>query len=509
MDKIAKKMRSMVLSIVILGAMLTVVSHDSLVMAQSASIWSVVTIPDLPTGASLVSLWTDRPGNLYVWSYTNEPRAILYHWDGRSWSQKLNLLGHSAAYVFGTGPSDIFASACVPAESYRTRMYHYDGTAWTEQLLPAGSKSASNIVGEPGNVYTGMSHGSADPTFILRYDGNEWQIVYTSVDIRHLAYISRNEIYSQSCWGHYLWDGNSWTWFPGFDFCDANVIWGMRDGMGILHLYTAGNNNFSNGVRVWRFVENPPGSMRGSWGCKCCTVFSDPGPGCSGYSGAGSANGIWGSGPNDIYVTGNLNHNNVGRVYHFDGTSWQRITDFGDIPQATSVWGSGPDDVWVGLADGLLLHYGPPVINVTIDIKPGSFPNPINLKSKGNVPVAILSSTTFDATTVDRSTVEFAGAHPLPIGETPEDVNGDGLLDIVLHFKTQDLNLQPGETEACLTGKTFNEQEFRGCDSVRILYCKGPILGDLDENCKVNFADFVIFCSHWLECTECTDPNCG
>lgn len=106
---------------------------------------------------------------------------------------------------------------------------------------------------------------------------------------------------------------------------------------------------------------------------------------------------------------------------------------------------------------------------INIDIKPGSFPNSINLKSKGNVPVAILSDPTFDATTVDPSTVVFAGASPLPIGKSPEDVNGDGLLDVVLHFKTQDLNLQPGDTQACLSGDTFSGQEFEGCDSVRII----------------------------------------
>ena len=108
-------------------------------------------------------------------------------------------------------------------------------------------------------------------------------------------------------------------------------------------------------------------------------------------------------------------------------------------------------------------------LTVNIDIKPGSFPNSINLKSKGNVAVAILSSPSFDAATVDRGTVEFAGAPALSIGGTPEDVNGDGLLDLVLHFSTQSLNLNSGDTEACLTGKTLSGQEFEGCDSVSIV----------------------------------------
>ncbi len=116
------------------------------------------------------------------------------------------------------------------------------------------------------------------------------------------------------------------------------------------------------------------------------------------------------------------------------------------------------------------IYIEPSVIPVLIDIKPGGFHNSINLKSKGKIPVAILSSPTFDATTVDWNTVVFAGASPLLIGQKPEDVNGDGLLDIVLHFNIQDLSLQPSiDTEACLTGKTLDEQEFEGCDSISIV----------------------------------------
>ncbi|MCX8031673.1 MAG: hypothetical protein N3A59_08885 [Thermodesulfovibrionales bacterium] len=110
-----------------------------------------------------------------------------------------------------------------------------------------------------------------------------------------------------------------------------------------------------------------------------------------------------------------------------------------------------------------------PIIEVLIDIKPGSFPNSINLKSKGNVSVAILSNSFFDATTIDRNTVIFAGASPLPIGKSYEYINYDELPDVVLHFRTQSLNLKFGDTEACLTGMTINGQSFKGCDSVRIV----------------------------------------
>jgi hypothetical protein len=121
------------------------------------------------------------------------------------------------------------------------------------------------------------------------------------------------------------------------------------------------------------------------------------------------------------------------------------------------------------VGDMMFQLFGAAELKVDIDIKPGSFPNSINRKSNGNVPVALLSSATFDATTADRSTVKFAGASPLDIGKSPEDVNGDGLLDVVFHFDTQSLSLPDGTTEACLTGKTTGGQAFKGCDSVRLV----------------------------------------
>jgi len=112
---------------------------------------------------------------------------------------------------------------------------------------------------------------------------------------------------------------------------------------------------------------------------------------------------------------------------------------------------------------------GPSVLEVDIDIKPGSSTNPINLKSKGKVPVAILSRPTFDATAMDRDTVLFAGAPALDIGRSPKDVDGDGLPDIVLHFEVQDLDIDPEDTELCLTGSTISGQEVKGCDTVKII----------------------------------------
>lgn len=111
--------------------------------------------------------------------------------------------------------------------------------------------------------------------------------------------------------------------------------------------------------------------------------------------------------------------------------------------------------------------------NVLIDIKPGSDPNSINLKSKGNIPVAILTTDTFDATQVDWETVSFG---PDRASESHgrshvNDVDNDGDMDVVLHFKTQEAGIACGDIEATLTGQTFGGEAISGTDSIKIVRC--------------------------------------
>lgn len=110
-------------------------------------------------------------------------------------------------------------------------------------------------------------------------------------------------------------------------------------------------------------------------------------------------------------------------------------------------------------------------ICVWIDIKPCSCPNSINPKSKGVVPVAVLSTDdpAFDATTVDPETVEFHDVSPLRWAF--EDVNGDGSMDIIFHFKTQELVAadMTSSGEYTLTGETFGGQTIQGSDWVNIV----------------------------------------
>jgi hypothetical protein len=110
-------------------------------------------------------------------------------------------------------------------------------------------------------------------------------------------------------------------------------------------------------------------------------------------------------------------------------------------------------------------------VPVSIDIKPGDGLNNINPKSKGLVAVAILTTDEFDATTVDGTTVLFGPGEAEPghgAGHL-EDVDEDGDLDLVLHFKIQDSGLALGDTEATLKGELFDGTPIEGTDSVNIV----------------------------------------
>ena len=111
---------------------------------------------------------------------------------------------------------------------------------------------------------------------------------------------------------------------------------------------------------------------------------------------------------------------------------------------------------------------------IIIDIKPGSDPNSINLGSHGDFPVAIFSNDEFDASTVDPVSITLAGAAVRLKGKgtamaSLKDVNGDGLLDLVVHVSTEALELTEGDEEAELWGTTFDGTPIQGTDAVRIV----------------------------------------
>jgi hypothetical protein len=137
-----------------------------------------------------------------------------------------------------------------------------------------------------------------------------------------------------------------------------------------------------------------------------------------------------------------------------------------------------------------------------LDIKPGSCPNSFNRHSRGVLPVALLGTADIDATAIDVSSILLARAdgiggsvapHEGPPGPhsvledvgTPfdgewcdcHDLEGDGITDLMMHFKTDDVvetlelnDLDPGAlVELVVSGNLLDGMAFTASDCIRLV----------------------------------------
>ena len=124
-------------------------------------------------------------------------------------------------------------------------------------------------------------------------------------------------------------------------------------------------------------------------------------------------------------------------------------------PFCPGTWGGVWQKDVVSNSTRVLWVASPPAVRVDIDVKPGSYPNAINPQSQGVVPVAILTTDRFDAVSVDPTLVRFGPAAAAPVHSRLDDVDGDGDVDLVLHFATASPGIVCGSTVGLLTGSTF------------------------------------------------------
>jgi hypothetical protein len=128
-------------------------------------------------------------------------------------------------------------------------------------------------------------------------------------------------------------------------------------------------------------------------------------------------------------------------------------------------------------------------ITVEMDIKPQSCPNPVNVKSKGVLPAAVLGTGDFDVTTIDPASIRLEGV--ASIRSKVEDVSTpvwdpqyecdcttegkDGFDDLTLKFNTREIVEVLGEVtdgevlELTLTGELTDGTPIEGKDCIIII----------------------------------------
>jgi hypothetical protein len=170
-------------------------------------------------------------------------------------------------------------------------------------------------------------------------------------------------------------------------------------------------------------------------------------------------------------------------------------------------------------------------LHVDVDIKPTSCPNPLNLKSRGVLPVAILGTATFDVTDIDIATIRLAGVAPLRSGledvATPLDdgddcdcneEGADGFTDLTLKFSTTEIvdafvfalgekeygpkNAEPDILVLTLTGELLDGTPIEGSDCV-VLRGRVPEAffvrkADINKDGVVELTDLALLLEKYL-----------
>ncbi len=177
-----------------------------------------------------------------------------------------------------------------------------------------------------------------------------------------------------------------------------------------------------------------------------------------------------------------------------------------------------------------ITRISPKISYIAVDIKPQSCPNPLNVKSKGVLPVAILGSDDLDVMDIDAASIRLAGIAPLrssledvaapltPISDPCAcdctSAGPDGFIDLTLKFKTQDIVPVLGEVnhndvlELFLTARLNDNSQLVGSDCLTIKGKFKPLSqSDINRDGIVNMADFALLSQNWLDSSIIDDRS--
>src|SRR5579862_517623 len=234
-------------------------------------------------------------------------------------------------------------------------------------------------------------------------------------------------------------------------------------------LYVAGGLHVGPGATSLRTVQayDP---RTNSWSTKTPAPFEFDSAVSGGIDGK-----LYVAGGSNVSQSGGFAVKNTLLAYDPSSDSWLLAPS---MPTARFSAGGGviDDALYVAGGEGdkfsfpLVNEAFSPYLSVTIRVNPTS----INLKSNGKIDAVILSWNTFDATSVNPETVTLAGASVVTEENgTPvftfDDVNGDGILDLIVHFRARDLQLTNTDTQVVLKGQTFGGQLIKGVALIRIV----------------------------------------
>jgi len=419
---------------------------------------------------------------------------MVYAYDGTSWTAISGNLGFAVLDLIEF-EGDLYAATMSPAQVLR----HQGGTSWPVVWTPPDSAGqVCDFAEYNGDLYAGTAwtgpklyrYNSVGDTF--DYVGSvpgSWSGIRSMYAWEQSGYLQLGDI-GMDYFGHFdgttlyhdLYGGGSCIYdFAEFDgdlygAAWAGQLWRSSNGTiwSVVASYSGSNIWELELFQGYLYMGNYSGNLRRrDTGGNTIDVWTAPDEIVSMladgesvlYFGTGGEAGYHGAG------------SGVARVYTYDGGTPVQIFN------ADGTDTGGTDHAGIQC---LLL---PSTITVEADVKPGSFPSSVNLKNKGVTPVAIHTTTEFDATCVDPETVMLFDASDVDLEFSVFAVNweiydcdevwdpvlgemvGDGDLDLVLYFDTRDLAtiLGEGTVEVIIAGETYDGTLIMGTGDVRIV----------------------------------------
>jgi len=289
--------------------------------------WRSLYPSDSSGRASWLDVWSAGPGHALAVS-----RSGTMAWlEGRRVEPPaIGGLGWGA--VWGESPTSITVLG--------SHVLRLNGNRWSVEHTPVGDRTYVKGIGgsDDAHVYAVGNAGtiwrrSADASFrVVRASGKEGDYL-NDVWVRRpddVWVVGSNQNLLQ-------WDGKDWHQRATAETPHLDAVWGHDADLA----YAVGSRRrkvLSDILRYeggdWKPVPNVP---EGYW-------FD-----------------VWGSGPLDVYASGN------GGLIHYDGKSWQRVEGAKqaftqaegeqNYFNASRVWGSGPNDVFVSMSNGGVLHF--------------------------------------------------------------------------------------------------------------------------------------------------------
>lgn len=117
-----------------------------------------------------------------------------------------------------------------------------------------------------------------------------------------------------------------------------------------------------------------------------------------------------------------------------------------------------------------------PVLRATIDVEPYDDTNTVKNDGKGRIAVAILSDRDLDATTLDPVQITLDGMAVRSTGKktrrwstSNQDINNDGLMDLMVEFDDVAGTYQPGEVQANLSAVSSEGIPVVGTDTINVI----------------------------------------